>query len=207
MGHLKPMSLPSIIKIKTMLSSLHQQASLIDQQNENNTSFRLRKDRALFAETLFSTNSDKICHYIIEVQSKVDELQILIQSNKDSFSISRLSLIEQQTTAIINAIHANNSQNKASKQHLEALKKKRYQKATQSLLQPTQSLYQKLAETHEFERRLKQMLDEKQIELTKALKNKKDKITQELLVLHQRLGRCRQAISKTENQIELSEKR
>jgi primosomal replication protein N'' len=201
------MTISSLDKIQNVLASLHQQANKIDTLNSKNRSFSLRKDNAIFSEALFITNSDKLVEYVAEVQNKTNELNHLINLKKVQFSYARLELIEQQISAIISAINANDVQNKASKQHIQNLKKKKYRKAAQSFLQPIQSLYQKLAETHEFERRLLEMLEEKQMLFTQSTLKNKDKLSNELLVIHQRLGRCRQAISKIERQIEMSEKR
>lgn len=197
----------SLRKINDILSNLYAQAVDIDMANSRNKSFSLRKDHPVFSETLFSTNSDKLSHYVDEIRKKTDELALLISAKKTEFSYVRLALIEQQITAINNAINANESQNKASKQHIEMLKHKKYRQAAQSFIQPTQALYQKLSETHEFERRLLDMLNQKQSQFSQATPSTKNKISDELLVLHQRLGRCRQAISKLERQIEISEKR
>lgn len=197
----------SIDKINHILSILHAQAVDVDMANSHNKSFSLRKDHAVFSEALFSTKSDKLSHYVDEIRKKTEELGLLISAKKVQFSYARLALIEQQISAIKNAINANESQNNASKQHIQMLKNKKYRQAAQSFIQPTQSLYQKLSETHEFERRLLDMLDQKQLQFSQATKSTKDKISEELLVLHQRLGRCRQAISKLERQIEMSEKR
>jgi primosomal replication protein N'' len=201
------MSVSSLNKINDILSSLHTQAVEIDLANSKNKSFSQRKDNPVFSETLFSTNSDKISDYVDEIIKKTHELALLISAKKVQFSYARLALIEQQISAINNAINANSSQNKASKQRIQMLKNIKYRQAAKSFIQPTQSLYQKLSETHEFERRLLDMLEQKQRQFSQATNNTKDKISNELLVLHQRLGRCRQAISKLERQIELSEKR
>lgn len=197
----------SLKKINHLLSSLHTKAVEVDIANSQNKSFSIRKDHPIFSETLFSTNSDKLSHYVDEIKTKIDELALLIKTKKIQFSYARLALIEQQMSAIHNAIHANDSQNKASKQHIQMLKNKKYRKAAQTIMQPTQSLYQKLSETHEFERRLIDMLDQKKLQFSQATQSIKNKLSDELLVLHQRLGRCRQAISKLERQIEMNEKR
>ncbi|MDO6445716.1 primosomal replication protein PriC [Colwellia sp. 1_MG-2023] len=201
------MKTSSLTKIQEILANLHAQAVNIDMANSKSKSFSLRKDSPIFSETLFSTNSDKLSHYVDEVINKSKELFALIKANKVQFSYARLALIEQQISAIKNAIDANDAQNNASKQHLKMLKDKKYRQAAQSLILPSQTLYQKLSETHEFERRLLDMLEQKQIQFSQANQKAKDKISDELLIIHQRLGRCRQAISKLERQIEVSEKR
>lgn len=194
-------------KILNVLATLLDQAKVVDYQNSHQKAYRLRQDNTMFSESLFSTNSNNLVPYVLEAQAKTNEITKLMGKHNDQFTYQRLELVEQQISAIINAINANDSQNKASQRQLSLIKKKRYKKVAQSIIQSSQSLYQKLAETHEFERRLQVMLDEKQRELGDSNVRNRTKISEELLVLHQRLGRCRQAISKLERQIELSEKR
>lgn len=201
------MSLQLLEKMNNIVESLLIQADHLDNGNRNNKTFNLRRDNTLFSETLFSTNSAYLSPYVLETQKKLTELSKLLKSNKREFSFQRIQLIEQQISAIISAINANESQNKGSKQQLDAIKARRFKKAAASLIESSKHLHQQLAETKEFERRLQQMLDDKQIELSNSLLRNRDKLSAEMLVLHQRLGRCRQAISKIERKIEMSEKR
>ena len=85
----------------------------------------------------------------------------------------------------------------------EKLKKIKYKNMAKKVMLSSHQLYSKLSEYQEFERRLTDMLNQKNIEI--QTKNN-PKYAEEALVLHQRLGRCRQAISKVEREIELSEK-
>ena len=201
------MSQQFLNKITSILVTLLVQAKDIDKENSAAKGFYLRKDKAIFSETLFSGNHDRLVPYVEETQAKVEQLARLINNNKTLLSYERIQLIEQQISAIHNAIQANAAQNKSSAQKLALLKKIKYKNTAKALFQPIQSLYQKQAETKEFERRLESMLAEKQLEFNNANNRNKDKFSNELLVLHQRLGRCRQALSKIERQIEMSEKR
>ncbi len=201
------MSQQFLNKITSILVTLLVQAKDIDKKNAAAKGFYLRKDKAIFSETLFSGNQDRLVPYVEETQAKVEQLARLINNNKTLLSYERIQLIEQQISAIHNAIQANAAQNKSSAQKLALLKKIKYKNTAKALFQPIQSLYQKQAETKEFERRLESMLAEKQLEFNNANNRNKDKFSNELLVLHQRLGRCRQALSKIERQIEMSEKR
>ena len=72
------------------------------------------------------------------------------------------------------------------------------------IMTSSHELYKKLSEYHEFERRLVAMLNEKNLQINKT--NNTQQHTQDILTLHQRLGRCRQAISKVEREIEINEK-
>ncbi len=196
-----------IDKLSNILSSIHEQAKAIDQQNSHEKAFQLRKDNAIFSEALFSCNSEYLVPYVNETQLKLKELTKLLAENKRQFSYDRLQLIEHQISALINTIKSNQILNKSSIKQYEINKQRKYRLAAKSLFEPIQSLHQKLAETFEFERRLQAMLDEKQRQLATANPNNSKVISEQLLVLHQRLGRCRQAISKLERQIELKEKR
>jgi len=196
-----------IDKLNNLLIGLAEKASNIDKKNSTNKAFVYRKDKAYFSETLFSTNSDSLFAYVQETQSKLLELESLIKGDKKQFSYSRLQLIEQQISALINAINANSTLNKAPKRQSATNKAIRYKNMAKHMMKNSQSLHQQLAETFEFERRLQVMLDAKQLELNNARASEQSVLSEQLLVLHQRLGRCRQAISKIERQIELSEKR
>lgn len=200
------MGISSIKKIIEIIDNLSLKAKEIDKKNSINKSFSLRKDIAIFSEALFTTNSDKLVDYLEEVKEKTIELKKLQQTNSDFFH-ARLSLIEEQISSIHNAINANDAQNKASEARLNVIKSKNFKKVAKKLFKPTQELYKKLSETLEFERRLIVMLNNKQNELSSASPSKSERISNELLTIHQRLGRCRQAISKVEREIELSEKR
>jgi len=82
-----------------------------------------------------------------------------------------------------------------------------YNNVAKAVLLSSHQLYQKLNEHHEFERRLMDMVQTRQQELTQCRASQSTKLSQEVLALHQRLGRCRKAISAIEREIELAEKR
>ncbi|WP_206484458.1 primosomal replication protein PriC [Thalassotalea sp. G2M2-11] len=195
----------TIARLHQVLENLHSQANEIDQQNKQNKAFSFRKDTPLFSEALFHSHSEYFVPYVNEVKNKVAELALLLEQHQHQFSIERLQKVEQQISAIINAIKSNQTLNKTSAKQFAINQQRKYKLAAQSVIASSQALHQKLAETFEFERRLQVMLDEKQKQLLTT--KHQQTITNEILVLHQRLGRCRQAISKLERQIEMSEKR
>ena len=65
-----------------------------------------------------------------------------------------------------------------------------------------QALYQKLSETHVFERRLLDMLELEQRQLSGG---SSDTSADRVLAIHARLGRCRKALSELEVEIQWSE--
>jgi primosomal replication protein N'' len=196
----------AIDRITAVLDSLAEQAKIIDTENQQTKSHYLLKDKDIFSEALFATNSDKIGAYVEEVRGKTIELARLLQSGKKELSQNRLQGIEQQISSIINAIRSNKGLHQEAQYRLNAINARRYKKAAKELFKSSQALYQQLAEHHEFERRLLAMLNEREQLRQSATPAKAKKILDEVLALHQRLGRCRQAISKIEREIEVSEK-
>jgi len=193
-------------RITAVLDSLTEQAKIIDIENAQTKSHYLLKDKDVFSEALFATNSDKIQPYVDEVRGKTIELSRLLHHGKKELSQNRLQGIEQQISAIVNAIRSNKGIHQEAQYRLTAINARRYKKAAKQLFKSSQALYQQLSEHHEFERRLLAMLDERELLRKSATPAKAKKISDEVLALHQRLGRCRQAISKIERQIEVSEK-
>ena len=197
-------------KLNTAITQLAGKASATDQHNTQLKSHKLIKEQLFFSETLFVSQSDKYEDYAIEIKENIKKLSRLFETRKDVLSQSVLEKIEEQISSLVNALNANTfMHNEASNhaRHIKEVKKMRYQKMTRSIVESSQVLYQSLSEHHEFERRLLDMLNNKQHELSLANVNNSAAISQEVLVLHQRLGRCRQAISKIERSIELQEKR
>ena len=121
----------------------------------------------------------------------------------------------------MNALQANQTMHKAAQLSFDAKKqvrakaakrnqaitKDKYKKLAKTVLLNSHQLYQKLNEHHEFERRLLEMIRSRSQQLNQCKQGQSAKISQEVLALHQRLGRCRQAITAIERDIELAEKR
>jgi primosomal replication protein N'' len=199
------MQLP-LDRITAVLDDLTEQAKIIDAENQQTKSHYLLKDKDVFSEALFATNSDRIQPYVDEIRGKTIELSRLLINGKKELSHNRLQTIEQQISAIINAIRSNKGIHQEAQYRLTAINARRYKKAAKQLFKSSQALYQQLSEHHEFERRLLAMLNERELLRKSATPGKAKKLSDEVLALHQRLGRCRQAISKIERQIEVAEK-
>ncbi|MEW6981787.1 primosomal replication protein PriC [Colwelliaceae bacterium 6471] len=204
------MTLSAINKISTVLAQLSKQAQAVDKENSQLKCHSVLQDNALFSKILFTTYSDKFLPYVREVEQRTHELDRLIKANKTDFAQNLISQIEQQILALLNALNANTSMHQEAAQRLSRLKSikaKRYKKALVNVVQSTQDLYQKLSEHHEFERRLLEMLNDREQQRTQSSNATSNTLSQEVLALHQRLGRCRHAISQIERQIEYAEKR
>lgn len=197
---------------------LTKEAKLVDEQNSYNKAHPLIENNNLFSSNLFFSQSDRYLPYVEEVGRRLNELSRLITSEKRELSLALLEQLEQQILAISNALHANSTIHQAAKVSFDANKKIRikkakakqenkYQNLTKKLVLNSHQLYQKLTEHHEFERRLMDMLIAKEQQRQECKKHESDKLSGEVLTLHQRLGRCRKAISTIERDIELAEKR
>jgi primosomal replication protein N'' len=194
------------------------QAKQIDTNNTQNKSHRLIENNNLFSPALFFSQSDRYLPYVQEVERRLAEFTRLVVANKIELSRALLAHLEQQISAISIALQANSTIHQAAKLSFDANKKVRIKKAkakqankyrdlAKQLVLSSHQLYQKLTEHHEFERRLMDMLIEKERQRLECKKHESEKLSIEVLTLHQRLGRCRKAISIIERDIELAEKR
>jgi primosomal replication protein N'' len=196
-----------IIRISEVLAQLAEQAKITDDANRLSKSHKIIQEKDIFSEALFSTHSDLFLPYVKEVQSKTKEFERLLLANKKALAHSRLQIIEQQISALINALNANSGLHKEAEHRIAAMKSRRLKKAAQAVMQSSHALHKKLAEHHEFERRLVEMINDRERVRSVATPAKAALLSNEILAIHQRLGRCRQAISKIEREIEMSAKR
>jgi len=207
----------SLDRLSTLLATLHTKAKQTDITNQNIKSHRLIENNNLFSTGLFISQSDRFLPYVEEVQHRLTKLSRLLSTNKTDLSILLLQQIEQQITAISTALNANITMHQAAKLSFHAFKKVKIKKANvkqeesnkklaKNIMLSSHQLYQKLSEHHEFERRLMDMVAERELQRMKSSAKNSTKISAEVLALHQRLGRCRRAISAIERDIKHSEK-
>lgn len=203
-------------RLSALLTQLATKAAQIDKKNASEKVHRLIENNNLFSPGLFVSQSDRFGPYIEEVQRKLPEFSRLKHLGKNEFSTQLLQQIEQQIAAISTALHANSTLHQAAKLSFDAhhkvkIKKSKvqnkYKDIAKKLVLSSHQLYQKLNEHHEFERRLMDMVTERESQRMKCKAKDSAKLSTEVLALHQRLGRCRKAISTIERDIELAEKR
>lgn len=215
----------AIGRLSVLLEHLSVKAKQTDQLNSEQKSHRLIENNNLFSQHLFTTQSDKIYLYAEEIKNRLNgfaRLHVLSDENNTKAEFAKTSLlqIEQQISALLNAIQANETMHQAAQASFNAKRKVRiksvqasqlnqtnkFNKQTQSVLLSSHQLYQQLTEHHEFERRLKDMITEREQQRNRAKSASIERLSQEVLALHQRLGRCRKAISSIEKNIEQVEK-
>ena len=204
MKHAKTLS--TIERIREILRKLYVQAKAIDSKLPNTKPNSPIKNR-LFSQECFKSKSRKYLPYIIEIEQELQHAELLLAKNQHEFLSYQIEKIELQCSAIITALNAADSLKAIDKYNKEHFNKSRLRRQLTQVMQPIQDLYAKLSETHEFERRLIEMLQQKERQLADTKTQAKELLTSEILTLHQRLGRCRQAISKLEREIEQHEKR
>lgn len=216
----------AVSRLSSLIEHLHVQAQQTDKANSTKSSHRLLENNNLFSQHLFNTQSDQISEYVTEIQKRLNEFSRLCDTsdgnaNKVEFAKSSLEHLEQQISAILSALKANQSMHQAAKANFEIKKRikansvkkaqqlqsEKYNKMAKTVLLSSHQLYQQLNEHHEFERRLLDMITEREQQMARARNIVNDKVSHEILSLHQRLGRCRKAISVIERNIEQSEKK
>ncbi|ALO35534.1 primosomal replication protein N'' [Colwellia sp. MT41] len=213
----------AIQRLTTLLEHLSVQAKQTDLLNTKHKSHYLIENNNLFSQHLFSTESDKFSPYTKEVTKRLNEFSRLYRSstnnvNKAEIALSSLLKIEQQIAALMKAIEANQVMHQAAQVSVDARKKVRikatkasqydnYNKMAKEVLLSSHQLHQQLSEHHEFERRLMAMVTEREQQRIQSKASNSNKLSQEVLALHQRLGRCRKAISAIERNIELAQKK
>lgn len=213
----------AIQRLSVLLQDLSIKAKKTDELNANHKSHWLIENNNLFSQHLFCTESDQFSPYITEVIKRLNELSRLCNSrsddnNKAEFAMSALLKIEEQISALMNAMHSNQAMHQGAQASFDAKKNLRakaakatqlqqsdkYQKLAKTVLLTSHQLYQQLSEHHEFERRLMVMITER--EQQRLQSKNTNNLSQEVLALHQRLGRCRKAITAIERNIEIAEK-
>ena len=208
----------SINRLSSLLKQLENKAKQIDTRNVATKVHRLIENGNLFSPELFASQSDRYYPYIEEVQRKTIDFSRLVAAGQIELSKVLLQRIEQQISALSTALQANSVLHQAAKLSFDANNKVRIKKSkakqaskysamTKNISLNSHQLYQKLTEHHEFERRLMDMVAARETERIKCKSHESEKLAIEVLALHQRLGRCRKAISTIERDIELVEKR
>ena len=215
-----------VARLSSLLDQLTIQSVAVDKGNTQQKSHWLIENNDLFSQQLFKTQSDCFTPYVNETKQRLNELSrlingTLISDNTERIAKESLAQIEQQISGLMNALQSNQSMHQTAQMAFDIKKKIRdnaakknqssienqFNTLTKVVMLNSHQLYQKLNEHHEFERRLLDMVESRQQQLHRSKTDPNNKLSSEVLALHQRLGRCRKAISHIERDIELAEKR
>lgn len=175
-------------KISRLLEDLSSQAATVDRQ-------RGEHHLPLFDEQLFKSRSRLLVPCIQEAQGVTDS----IAREQESGRLTQ-ARAEYLTDRLI-------SQIAAIQRELSTVRiRSKEPKHSSYFRKPINVLYQELAQHQDWERRLHEMVLDKQRALTSAPAFYKQQAQQALLTAEQRLERCRAAKLKIENQITYREK-
>lgn len=154
-----------------------------------------------FNSTAFYTKSDELSDYFNELKSDIDKLSRITDTTHIEFLADKITQEFACFKALLNAKYLDAKNSAYKKQQFSKLQK--VKQFTKTITQSSQSLYQELSKLQEYERRLLDMVTERQQQLNQYQGQKhKAEYQQQVLTYQQRLGRCRQAISKVEEQIQ-----
>ncbi len=189
---------------RTLLQQLQQlesalQASAIDDENWFN-----RSD--VFVSSAFHTQSNELSDYISEIQENISKLTKLNETEYVEYLADRVT---QQFACLKSLLNSVTVQSKDKKyKQIHRAKKQQAKQFANKVTQSSQTLYAELSQLQEYERRLLDMVAEKQQRLNQYQgANLKQQYQQDVLICQQRLGRCRQALSKVEEQIQKLDER
>ncbi|TMO66556.1 primosomal replication protein [Pseudoalteromonas aurantia] len=193
----------------TALSKLHHQVDYLAQQAEQFDNAKwfaknryIQAQPSLFDRTVFATKSLQLTDYVDEIKVTLTALPEPQKRHAYAFALEKIAT---QIEAVIKVLKSTSVWAKENKAHYPK-KAKVYRSAVKKVIQSSQELYQELSQNHEFERRLIEMVELRKVQLNNANPTQAHALNQEILTLHARLGRCRKAISATEEKIQLAEK-
>lgn len=197
--------------VSTALDKLHQQvATLKHQAIEFDNAKLMAKNRymqaqpSLFDRLVFSTKSLKLADYVIEIEEEITNLPPAEHRHAYNYALERIG---NQVQAVFNVIKSTPIWVKENKSTFKPRNKpKVYQQAVKKIIQPIHELYDELKQNHEYERRLVLMIEERKLKMQNVGPVKAKELNLEILTIHGRLGRCRKAISATEEKIQTVEK-
>ena len=169
-------------QLNQSLSQLRQQITVLNIKPEQ---WFKRSD--LFHSNAFSTKSDDINDYLKELETNISRLTHTRSVELGEFLAEQ---IQTQFACLKNLLNANNLNSKAKAyDNAHAKRLRQVQKLTKEINKDSQQLYSELSELKEFERRLEEMVTDKQTQLNSYSGAKfKQEYQQQVLLTQQRLG-------------------
>ena len=190
----------SVQELKNKVDELKHQLSAVLQGQQ-----QWFKASDVFNSSHFYTKSDELKDYIKELENNVNRLATVNDTTHAEYLTDRISV---QFTCLKNFYNSSYLSKKYSSQNKQLFSKvNRVKQMAAKATQSSQELYQELSKLQEYERRLLDMVTEKQSMLNQAQQGRisntqKTELQNQVLVTQQRLGRCRKAISGVEEQIQ-----
>lgn len=155
----------------------------------------------LFHSSAFNARSDELSDYVKELENNVNMVERIKDPDQMAYVLDRIADQFACFKGLINSVELNKKNKTYNKTHARRLNK--VKQFAKTAAKSSRALYQELSELQEFERRLLEMVEEKQQTLSRyAGQSQRQSLQEQVLVTQQRLGRCRKAISKVEEQIQ-----
>ncbi|CCQ11737.1 Primosomal replication protein N prime prime [Pseudoalteromonas luteoviolacea B = ATCC 29581] len=196
------MSSPAEKKLKAHVERLMAHADEFDKAKWFDKNRFIQSQPSLFNNRLFISKSLKLRDYVDEITHSLATLPPSEHRHAFQFALEKIT---EQIEAVIKVLKstpvwAKENQAKSQKQQV-------YRKAVAKIMQSSHELYQELSQNHEFERRLMDMISDREKQLNESDQTQQSHLQKEIFALHMRLGRCRKAIAATEDKILIVEKK
>lgn len=184
------------------IATLQSQVAFLETQVQNSklTYQNWFRSSDIFNSSYFHTQSDDIKDYVKEIKTNIERLaKVKDQTHADYLS----DMIAHQFGCFKNLLNSGDLNSKYAAHRGKHIKlQQRVKNIAQQATQTSQSLYEELSKLHEYERRLIDMVADKQASLNQHAGANKSELQQQVLLTQQRLGRCRQAITGVEDKIQ-----
>ena len=191
-------------KLRQQVATLKQQAEQFDSAKLFSKNRYMQAQPSLFDRGVFSTKSMNLTDYVTEIEDEITSLPPSDHRHAYAYALERIG---NQVHAVFNVIKSTPIWAKENKSQYNPRQKNTvYKQAVKKIMQSSHELYDELKQNHEFERRLVLMIEERKLQIEKASPAQAQKLNMEILTTHARLGRCRKAISATEDKIQQVEK-
>ncbi|WP_404340475.1 primosomal replication protein [Pseudoalteromonas mariniglutinosa] len=195
---------PAFEKLCQQVALLKHQAEQFDRAKLFAKNRYMQAQPSLFDRAIFTTKSMALTDYVTEIEDELKSLPPVDHRHAYQYAIERIS---NQVHAVFNVIKSTPVWLKENKSNFKAKAKQQvYKHAVKKIMQSSHELYDELKQNHEFERRLNLMIEERKLKMSSASATQAKELNIEILALHARLGRCRKAISATEDKIQQVEK-
>ena len=207
-----------IIKLRQQLGRLEQEVLKHDSNLAQNEQ-KLLQNTDRFNSGLFQQTGGKLIACVHQIKHSINMLDKRLQAgiNKDAIESSCLH-IQDQFSALKRAlattkIGVKSERHKRSTARAQYLKRqqKRHDDAgfewiASNVMQNSHQLYEELNKHLNWAGKIEQKIQELNYKLDSCLARDKLKLQHEILNMHKRLGKCRQAISYIEDRIQLFER-
>lgn len=207
-----------LLKLKNQLAQLEQEVLLHD-KNLDNRQQKLIQDIHRFNQELFVQTGAKLWPCIEQLQKDIQQLELVIGKTQSQMTIiTRCQRIQDRFLAIKRALNTTNINLKSAEQQkfsnrIRAIKRQQQSHSesgfgwiAQSVMQNSHQLYEELNKHLNWATKFEQKIEELQLKLDSCHANDKIKLQHDILAMHRRLGKCRQAISYIEERISTFER-